>query len=245
MSEAPPAQLSRRRRWGWLFWVACWLVLLLGIGVLVDYSEAFTDCVHTRKDRDEYQALHERVGVVQPYIVRERARLRLVYACAGEFADKDNGAIVALATAVVALFTFTLWRSTQGLRRLGEGQSEDMQKLLTAARDNATAASEQAEAMRQLHAAVIGRCMQRHRHVEFIRFLNTVERAVAADKPIHVVLDNYATHKHPKVLALAFASSALDLSLHSDLGFLAQCGREFLLQDDPTAHPPRRLPLDR
>jgi transposase len=48
---------------------------------------------------------------------------------------------------------------------------------------------------------VIGRCMQRHRHQEFIRFLNTVEREVAADKAVHVVLDNYATHKHPKVNA--------------------------------------------
>ena len=52
-----------------------------------------------------------------------------------------------------------------------------------------------------LDGAVIGRCMQRHRHVEFIRFLNTVERKFAADKSIHVVLDNYATHKHPKMLA--------------------------------------------
>ena len=43
--------------------------------------------------------------------------------------------------------------------------------------------------------------MQRHTHQEFIRFLNTVERQVPADKQIHVVLDNYATHKHPKVLA--------------------------------------------
>jgi transposase len=43
--------------------------------------------------------------------------------------------------------------------------------------------------------------MQRHRHSEFIRFLNAVERAVAAEKPIHAVLDNYATHKHPRVLA--------------------------------------------
>jgi transposase len=43
--------------------------------------------------------------------------------------------------------------------------------------------------------------MQRHRHLEFIRFLNATERAVVPDKPIHVVLDNYATHKHPKVLA--------------------------------------------
>ena len=55
-------------------------------------------------------------------------------------------------------------------------------------------------ALSVLDGTVIGRCMQRHRHVEFIRFLNAVEREVAADKPIHVVLDNYATHKHPKSL---------------------------------------------
>src|SRR5271168_4624252 len=56
-------------------------------------------------------------------------------------------------------------------------------------------------ALSVLDGTVIGRCMQRHRHLEFVRFLNAVERRVAADKPIHVVLDNYATHKHPKVLA--------------------------------------------
>src|SRR5271170_989209 len=50
-----------------------------------------------------------------------------------------------------------------------------------------------------LEGKVIGRCMQRHRHQEFIRFLNAVERQVPADKAVHVVLDNYATHKHPKV----------------------------------------------
>jgi transposase len=38
--------------------------------------------------------------------------------------------------------------------------------------------------------------MQHHRHQEFIRFLNTVERAVPAGK---VILDNYAAHKHEKV----------------------------------------------
>src|SRR5437016_13767568 len=52
-----------------------------------------------------------------------------------------------------------------------------------------------------LEGKVIGRCMQRHRHQEFIRFLNTVEREVQADKAVHVVLDNYATHKHPRVRA--------------------------------------------
>ena len=55
-------------------------------------------------------------------------------------------------------------------------------------------------ALSLLDGTVIGRCMQRHRHFEFIRFLNAVERAVPADKPIHAVLDNYATHKHPKSL---------------------------------------------
>ena len=52
-----------------------------------------------------------------------------------------------------------------------------------------------------LEGKVIGRCMQRHRHQEFIRFLNTVEREVANGKAVHVVLDNYATHKHPRVNA--------------------------------------------
>jgi transposase len=52
-----------------------------------------------------------------------------------------------------------------------------------------------------LEGKVIGRCMQRHRHQEFIRFLNTIEAEVPAGKSVHVVLDNYATHKHPDVLA--------------------------------------------
>jgi transposase len=50
-----------------------------------------------------------------------------------------------------------------------------------------------------LEGKVIGRYMQRHRHQEFIRFLDAVERQVPADKALHVVLDNYPTHKHPKV----------------------------------------------
>jgi transposase len=61
--------------------------------------------------------------------------------------------------------------------------------------------ADQAGRLSVLDGSVIGRCMQRHRHIEFVRFLNAVERQVAANRPIHVVLDNYATHKHPKVLA--------------------------------------------
>ncbi len=50
-----------------------------------------------------------------------------------------------------------------------------------------------------LDGAVLGRCMQKHTHQEFIRFLNAVEREVPAGKIVHAILDNYATHKHPKV----------------------------------------------
>ncbi len=56
-------------------------------------------------------------------------------------------------------------------------------------------------ALNVLDGSVIGQCMQRHRHQEFIRFLNAIEAKVPAGKMVHVVLDNYATHKHPKVLA--------------------------------------------
>ena len=56
-------------------------------------------------------------------------------------------------------------------------------------------------ALNVLDGKVIGRCMQKHRHQEFIRFLNTVEREVPAGKVIHVIVDNYGTHKHPKVMA--------------------------------------------
>jgi hypothetical protein len=56
-------------------------------------------------------------------------------------------------------------------------------------------------ALNTLEGVVHGRCMQRHTHQEFIRFLNIVERAVPAGKLVHAVLDNYATHKHPNSTA--------------------------------------------
>jgi transposase len=56
-------------------------------------------------------------------------------------------------------------------------------------------------ALNVLDGTVIGRNMQRHRHQEFIRFLNAIEAQVPAGKAVHVILDNYAAHKHPKVRA--------------------------------------------
>ena len=54
-------------------------------------------------------------------------------------------------------------------------------------------------ALNVLDGSVIGRNMQRHRHQEFIRFLNAIEAQVPVRKEIHAIVDNYATHKHPKV----------------------------------------------
>src|SRR5258708_10262165 len=55
-------------------------------------------------------------------------------------------------------------------------------------------------ALNVLEGKVIGQCMKRHRHQEFIRFLNVIEARVPKKKTIHVIVDNYATHKHPDVM---------------------------------------------
>ena len=56
-------------------------------------------------------------------------------------------------------------------------------------------------ALNILDGTVIGRNMRRHRHKEFIRFLNEVNRTLPSRREVHAIVDNYATHKHPKVRA--------------------------------------------
>lgn len=56
-------------------------------------------------------------------------------------------------------------------------------------------------ALNVLDGSVISQNMQRHRHQEFLSFLNQVERQVPAGKKIHVILDNYGTHKHSNTRA--------------------------------------------
>jgi len=48
---------------------------------------------------------------------------------------------------------------------------------------------------------VIAQCQARHRHQEWLKFLQQLDRETPADRDLHLILDNYATHKHPKVQA--------------------------------------------
>lgn len=54
-------------------------------------------------------------------------------------------------------------------------------------------------ALNVLDGTVIGCCQPRHRHTEFLAFLERVDRAVPRRGEIHLILDNYGTHKHPRV----------------------------------------------
>jgi transposase len=56
-------------------------------------------------------------------------------------------------------------------------------------------------ALNTLDGTVIGTCMPRHRHQEWIKFLRLIDRETPKNQEIHLIVDNYATHKHPKVQA--------------------------------------------
>ena len=56
-------------------------------------------------------------------------------------------------------------------------------------------------AMSTLDGHIISRCEQRHRHTEWLAFLRQIERETPRDKTLHLICDNYATHKHPVVQA--------------------------------------------
>src|SRR5450756_915852 len=56
-------------------------------------------------------------------------------------------------------------------------------------------------ALNALDGVVIGECLQRHRHEEFLKFLRRIDREVPTGLAVHLILDNYATHKHADVTA--------------------------------------------
>jgi transposase len=66
-------------------------------------------------------------------------------------------------------------------------------------------------AMNVLEGKVLGACYPRHRHIEFLKFLRAINRDVPGDMDIHMILDNYGTHGHPKVKAWLAKHSRFNL----------------------------------
>ena len=56
-------------------------------------------------------------------------------------------------------------------------------------------------ALNVLDGQVIGQCQQRHTHAEWLKFLRQIDRETPKSKTLHLIADNYATHKHPAVQA--------------------------------------------
>lgn len=54
-------------------------------------------------------------------------------------------------------------------------------------------------ALNVLDGQVIGQCQQRHTHIEWLKFLRQIDRETPKGKTLHLIADNYATHKHPSV----------------------------------------------
>lgn len=88
---------------------------------------------------------------------------------------------------------------------------------------------------------VISLCQERRRHKEWLRFLRLIDDAMPAEKELHLIADDYATHKHPKSPALVGTASAFPCPLHAHQRFLAQHGRAVLPRPDRESNPSRRL----
>jgi hypothetical protein len=120
----------------WRFWIL--FAAFVGvIGFLIGTSESFQRCIQDRKTHHAYDALHEE----NPLLIKLIVRLNLHAACARYTAGENDGAITALATFLIAGFTFTLWRATPGMLEASERQHKDTLRSIRAAEEMAKAAA--------------------------------------------------------------------------------------------------------
>ena len=96
-------------------------------------------------------------------------------------------------------------------------------------------------ALSMLDGKVTGDCMPRHRHQEFIRFLKTIDGQIPARLDLHLIVDNYGTHKHPgKVLAQTAPTVAF--ALYSNSQFLVEPDRALVPRAYRQTHSSRHVP---
>ena len=79
-------------------------------------------------------------------------------------------------------------------------------------------------ALNVLDGKVIGQCHARHRHQEWLKFLRRLDREFPQELELHLVMDNYGTHKEPQSASVVEEASAVCLPLHSDQFQLAEFG---------------------
>jgi hypothetical protein len=97
-------------------------------------------------------------------------------------------------------------------------------------------------ALNVLTGTVMGRCVPRHRNTEFLKFLRTIDREVPQGLQIHMICDNYGTHKHAKRQEMAGQTSTVSSALHPSLLVVAQPGRTVVSRPHRQGPPPGRVP---
>ena len=96
-------------------------------------------------------------------------------------------------------------------------------------------------ALKVAYGKVLVQCKSRHPHKEFLQFLKYIDQNVPKDLDIHLVVDNYATHKHEKNQTLDCSQARIPRSLFTDLRVLAQPSRDLVRHHHPESHPARDL----
>ena len=82
---------------------------------------------------------------------------------------------------------------------------------------------------------VIGQCMPRHRHQEFLKFLRKLDREFPRELELHLIVDNYAHPQAPQCRGLATEASPVPSALHPDLELLAEPRRAVVPRDHQQA----------
>jgi transposase len=96
-------------------------------------------------------------------------------------------------------------------------------------------------ALNVLTGIVIGQCLPKHRNTEFLRFLRTIDRQVPKGLQIHMVLDNYGTHKHPNVVAWLAKHPLFHLHFVPTSSSWAEHGGTVVPRDHAKGDPARRV----
>ena len=79
-------------------------------------------------------------------------------------------------------------------------------------------------ALNYLDGKIVSRTEEKHTHVEWLRFLKQIDRETPKELDIHLIADNYCTHKHEKVKAWLERTSTFSHALHSDQWFMDESG---------------------